>query len=553
MSTGACLRYSTDEQRPTSIDDQFRNCESIAKREGLSIDSKLKFSDEAITGKAEGTSKRAGYRRLLDAIEARECTVLIADELSRITRHYSEGARLMDIVDKTGLRIITGDGIDTGREGWKLLWMFKLMTAAQEVENSSSRTSRGMLGALHRGFQIAPPPFGYRAVREPAAGGKTCMRWVIHNEEAEIVRTIFRLRREGLSLVSISTYLKENNVLPPRYKSAKGVPYWRPGAIFRLLSNSIYRGIFIWNGSVSFRAHARKRRAQVVQQEFERESCRIVSDDDWYDCNKREASRDGQEPRAPRAGGQHLFTGMVRCGDCHGLLCIGGGPKSFTLYCPQCESATRIGARSSWIGYSSVGAARQAIEFGLTRLFTGEVLEEFHRRLEDRLLCGPAQEEKELREKENNIQASVSRLKSLIANPALDLELFQDDLVKANDQLRIVRKRLSTLQEQVSLLTPAVLEAQTMIEPLVMLRAILDGQLEVYKVRATLRRLISKFELVGRPRSGCSLYRIEFVPGVCVAELSGTPVMDSSTVTFEIEVTAPKRRPVQWLVSGKRV
>ena len=64
---------------------------------------------------------------------------------------------------------------------------------------------------------------------------------------------------------------------------------------------------------------------------------------------------------------------------------------------------------------------------------------------------------------------------------------------------------------------------------------------------------MASFELIGRPRPGCSLYRIEFAPGVCVAELTNTQVIDSSTVVFEVEVTAPKRRPVQWLVSGKRV
>jgi len=553
MPTGACLRYSSDEQRPTSIDDQLRNCEAIAAKEGLSIDSKLIFSDEAITGKAEGTSRRAGYRRMLDAIEARECTVVIADELSRITRHYSEGARLIDIIDNVGLRVITGDGIDTAREGWKMMWMIKLMSAAQEVENSSHGTSRGMIGALHRGFQIAAPPFGYRHVSEAVGGGKVCMRWVIDDGEAQIVRTIFQLRRDGLSLVKISTYLKEHDILPARYKTSRGVPYWRPGGIHRLLSNTIYRGIFIWNGSVSFRARARKRRAAVKPQEFERESCRIVSDEDWYDCNKRAASRDGQQPRAPRAGGQHLFTGLVRCGDCHSLLCVSGGPKSFSLHCPQCESEKRIGARASWIGYSSASAAREALEFGLRQLFTGEVLAEFHQRLADKMLHGPAKEERELRENAIDIQASVNRFKALMGNTKLDPKLFEDDMVKASDQLRIVNKRLSTLQERVSRLTPAVLEAQTTIEPLAMLHTILTGKLEVYKVRATLRRLIASFELIQRPRPGCSLFKIEFVPGVCVAELSSTPVMDSSTVAFEIEVTAPKRRPVQWAVSGKRV
>ena len=91
------------------------------------------------------------------------------------------------------------------------------------------------------------------------------------------------------------------------------------------------------------------------------------------------------------------------------------------------------------------------------------------------------------------------------------------------------------------------------IEPLAMLHAILNGELEVYKVHATLRRLLARFDLVARPRSGCSVFRIGFIPGVALAELTGTPVIDSSTITFEVTVSTVKRRPVEWTVSGHRV
>lgn len=554
MPTAAYARYSTDEQRPTSIEDQFRNCDTLAAKEGLTIDSRLKFSDEAITGKAEGTAKRAGYRRLLDAIDAGECTVLIADELSRITRHYSEGARLIDIIDNTGLRVITGDGIDTTREGWKLLWMVKLMAAAQEVENSSNRTIRGMVGALHRGYQVAPAPYGYRSVREKIPNSKLSgTRWLIQEAEAQIVRSIFRMRRDGLSLVKIAASLTGNGTLPPRYTSCKGAPYWRGGTVFRLLSNTIYRGMFVWNDSSYVKVRARKRRKTLEPKEFEREALRIVSDEDWYVCNQRSASRAEQPLRAPRGGGKHLFSGLVRCGDCHALLSVAGGPKSFSLYCPQCEAARRIGARPDWIGYSSVAAARNALEFGLRQLFTGEVLTEFHKRLKERLLQGPAREERELREKASKIEASVNRLKKLIVNPELGPELFEGELIQANDELRVVNNRLTALQGQISRLTPEVLEAQLTIEPLGMLYAILNGELEVYKVRATLRRLLACFELIARPVQGCSVFRIEFVPGVALAELTATPVIDSSTVAFEVTVSTTKRRPPVWSIEGRRI
>jgi site-specific DNA recombinase len=244
MPTAGYGRYSTDEkQSATSIEDQFRNCDTIAARAGLTIEERLRFSDHAITGKAEGTAKRAGYLRLLDAIDAGECTVLIADELSRLTRAYGEGARLMELVDSVGLRVITGDGIDTDRDGWRVMWIIKLMSAAQEVENTSSRTSRGMIGALYRGFQIAGAPYGYRSLREKIPDSKlTGARWFIHDGEAEVVRRIFRMRREGVSHVNIAAALKADGILTPRHLSCKGEAYWRGGTVHRLLETRFTGG-----------------------------------------------------------------------------------------------------------------------------------------------------------------------------------------------------------------------------------------------------------------------------------------------------------------------
>lgn len=138
--TGAYARYSPGKgQGETSIEDQLRRCRQVAEREGLSIDEKFVFADEAITGKAEGLAKRTQYRRLLDAIEARECSIVIVDEISRLTRHVREGGRLMDLVDEMGVRFLTNDGIDTQRDGWRPLWMVKLMAANMEVESTGTR------------------------------------------------------------------------------------------------------------------------------------------------------------------------------------------------------------------------------------------------------------------------------------------------------------------------------------------------------------------------------------------------------------------------------
>lgn len=552
-TTGQYGRYSDEEQKPTSIEDQLRNCERLAAREGLTIAPHLRFADRAVTGKAEGTAKRTGYRRLLDAIEAGECTVVIADELSRLTRAYGDGARLVELVESTGVRIITCDGIDTAREGWKLVFMFKLMTAAQEVENTSSRTRRGMLGALHRGKQIAPTPYGYIRHREMAPGGKECTTWSIDEKKATVVRDIFRLRRQGYSHANIGRWLKERGILPPRPHRCKGEPYWRVGTVVRILSNPIYRGTFIWNNSSTAKAEAKKKRKTLTPVAFEREDLRIVSDDLWYTCNERRPTESGEPERAASGGGKHVLSGLVRCGDCKAVLSVGGGPKSFSLHCPQCEPAVRIGGRSNWIGYSSVSAAMHALEFALRQLFTGEVRDEFHQRLRDRLLSGPAQEERELRERVRGLEGKVARLKTLIANPDLGPELFEADLVRANEELRVASTRLNKLQGLALKLTQEVVDAQVGADPLRLLHDVLYGEVQPFLVRATLRRLLATFELVRRPARGCSVFRIVFVPGVSVAELTQTPVVDSSSFGFEVTASTTNRRPAEWMVTATRL
>ena len=550
----AYARYSTDEQKATSIEDQIRKCQQIAEREGLTLEERLVFSDSAITGTAKGTAKRVQYQRLHDAVEARECDVLITDEISPLTRDIAEGARWVGIVDQTGLRVITADGIDTVREGWKILWLAKLMAANQEVESTSSRTTRGLRGQLIRGFQIAPAPYGYRRLQEIDAKGRVVgTRWVIEDSEAEVVRKMFQWRHEGLSLAKIAARLQEEKVLPPGYERCKGKPFWRAGSVYQVLANTIYRGVFVWNGSSFAKAKARKRRKEIKSEEFDRPQLRIVSDELWYSAKAVGSALARPAPRAPRGGGKHILSGLTRCGHCHSSLSVGGDRRSHTLWCAQCETSVRVGGQESWIGYSSVNAALAALRWAIRGMFTGEVREEFHQRLQARLLEGPAKEEQELRVRMTRLDATINRLKGLALIPEFGTELFAPELAQAVQEVRVVRQRLAIIDKNSGRLTTEALQLQLAADPLQLLDKLLDGAVEAYKVRATLRRLLSSFELVARPRKGCSVFRIALTPGVCIAEVSDTVVIDPSPVVFEVTVSTTHRRPVRCNVTGKRL
>jgi site-specific DNA recombinase len=548
-------RISMDEQRPTSIDDQLRRCREVATREGLSVEDRLAFADVAITGTAKGTRQRVQYQRMLDALRAGECTVVIADEISRLTRHISEGAMLMDLVEERGVRFLTHDGIDTARKGWRLLWMLKLMGAAQEVESTSDRTVRGMYGQLDRGYQIAKAPYGYRPERVLGPKGKLGgTLWHIDEAQAEVVRRIFQWRFEGASLLSIAARLQRDGVPPPAVRRCRGVPFWRPGSVYRVLDNAIYRGTFVWHGSSFTRTKARKKRQEVETAEFARPALRLVSDELWFACNGSRASSPDEARRSPRGGGRHYLSGLVRCGDCRALLSVHGGPASFALYCPQCASSTRVGGKMQWMGYSSAAAARQALEFVLRAVFGPQAREEFHRRLKAKLQQGPAAEELALRERLAHLRAVMARLKMLAMDLSFNPDELKPELDRTSRDIAVASQRLEVLGEHAKRLTPQVLACQLAVEPLELLHELLNSnKVEPYQVRATLHRLLQSFELIARPAPGCSRFRIGVLPGVCVAEFSDTPVIDAVPAMFEVTVSTTKRRPVVWTVEGKRV
>jgi DNA invertase Pin-like site-specific DNA recombinase len=486
----------------------------------------------------------------LDAIEAKLVDVVFIDDVSRATRDYLEGAKLMATVETSGLRVVTSDGLDTSQPNWKTLWQIKLMTAGMQVENTAMQVVRGMLGQLERGYQIAQPPFGYRGVREEGEDGKVHgTHWVIEEKEAEVIRKLYAWRKSGMSMAKIAFELNYVlKVLPPCHRRCKGKDvYWRPATVHRILANPIYKGIFVWNGSAFTKAKAKRRRKVVEEIEFERSSLGFISKELWAACNQ------PAKEMAARNGGRYSLAGVMHCGVCNALLSLKKVKNSCSVHCPQCEQANRVGGHHDFIGYSSLAAAKLALEWCLNEVFTGDVLKEFHARLQARLKAGPAEEEADLKQRLVELDASIKRIKRIALDPDIGDELFKVELVGVLTEQKLKKAQLAALDRRKTRDIEGTVAHQTSVDPLTLIRRLIDGEPEAYKVRATLRRLISKFEFVARPTRYVSVYELTFIPGVGVAEVSETEVIDDTGVAFRVTVSTTARRPVVWVVKGERI
>ena len=74
-------RYSSENQRDASIEDQIRLCRALAEREGWTVSSV--FSDRAQSG---ASTLRPGYQSMLEGVRRRACDVVVTEALDRISR-----------------------------------------------------------------------------------------------------------------------------------------------------------------------------------------------------------------------------------------------------------------------------------------------------------------------------------------------------------------------------------------------------------------------------------------------------------------------------------
>jgi DNA invertase Pin-like site-specific DNA recombinase len=536
-------RYSTDEQRDTSLEDQVRRCREEAAKRGFDVPDVLVFSDAALSGTAAAVEKRAGYRALINAWEQKSFEAVIVDEVSRLARDPLELAKLQQRVEASRVRLITADGIDSVTPNWQLPFGLAGIVGAHFLRETKHRVIRGMQGALERGFQIADAPIGYIAVREcDSSGAPVGTRWEIDQEKAEIVREMFEMRRNGMSLFAIAKEFNGRGIRPPRRARDGGHGYWRPSSLRRVYTNTIYRGVFTWNGSTFTYYRARKTGAKVEPVEYERPELRIVDDETWRICA-------GQSSATRfRGGRKHLFSGLATCGDCGNKLHHKVAGNRSTLYCAVCSQAVRVGVRPSWMGYAGAGGLRAALLLVIERLFDDALVAEFRARLRKRLEGDRSYELETAQAAARRARASYERLLRLARELPEDDVAMERELKAAALESRDAERKVRAVHENLSKVDRASIERQLVVDPRELLPRLLDDGAPVGKVQAVLQRLFPRIALVAKGDRRTRVYEISLAPGVAFANASDTPTVEEATVTVRVRVFSGAKGPTRWHV-----
>jgi site-specific DNA recombinase len=253
----------------------------------------------------------------MDAARSGKFDVILVEALDRLSRDQEDLAGIWKRLNFLGveLRAVhegTADQIQIGVRG--LLGSLFLTDLAHKVR-------RGMAGVVSDGRNAGGRAYGYR----PALGKRGELEIV--DEEAEVVRRIFREYVAGKTPREIAHALNKDGIRPPRGTN------WTSSTIngnkkrhHGIILNELYAGIVVWNRVRMTKDPDTGRRISRVNppEEWKRAKAPglAIIDKDLFDAaRRRKADRSHDAPERQRKA-KFLLSGLLKCGCCGGGLSV---------------------------------------------------------------------------------------------------------------------------------------------------------------------------------------------------------------------------------------
>ncbi len=322
-------RYSSDNQRDASIEDQLRLCRLYAEKQGWHIIKS--YSDRAVSG---ASLIRPGIQALhADALRG-NFDIVLAEALDRISRDQEDVAGLFKRLTFAGIKIVT---LSEG-EITHLHVGLKGTMNALFLKDLADKTRRGLRGRVEQGKAGGGLCYGYRVLAKLDARGEPVYgERAIEPTEAAAVQRIYQEFAAGKSPRAIAIDLNREGIPGP------GGRPWSQGTIRGhacrgngIINNELYIGRLVWNRqrflkdpNTGKRVSRPNPAAEWIKTDVP--ELRIIDDSLWQSVKGRQAELAILfEPtikgvRAARAAKINqarrpafLLSGLLTCGCCDG-------------------------------------------------------------------------------------------------------------------------------------------------------------------------------------------------------------------------------------------
>lgn len=338
-----------DKVESNSIGSQRSLCEDYIKKH-KDLELVATFADDGYSGT---NFDRPDFKKMMDLAKVGKIDAIICKDLSRCSRNYSEGGKLLQqTLPKLGIRFIAindqYDSFNGNPQSDSFIIPFKNLINDTYAKDISVKIRTNLDVKRRKGEYVgAYTPYGY--IKDP--DNKNHL--IVDEYAAGIVVQIFSMYKDGLSICRITDRLNELGVLSPmEYKKSCGIKFdtvfranetakWSYNAVHRVLTNEMYLGMTVQGkkSSPNYKVHEMKDidEAEWIRVEDTHEA--IITDDDFM-AVKTMLGRDMRS--ASDSSDANVFSGFVFCGDCKQPMVrkvVPAGNKKYYYY--VCSSNKR--------------------------------------------------------------------------------------------------------------------------------------------------------------------------------------------------------------------
>jgi len=353
--------------RISYTDDKSRESESLSNQRKMMEDFLKNYPDiEVVSEKSDDgytglLFDRPAFKEMMQDIIDNKVNCVIVKDLSRLGREYIEtGTYLRTIFPQYGVRFIAiSEGIDTAKDedlSGKLDVTLKTLMNDAYSQDISKKTRSALQAKRKNGeFVGACPVYGYKRTAEQ----KNTL--VIDDYAAEIVRDIFKMKKDGASAVKIAYKLNQQGVLSPfEYKKDRDLPTskggfadnanskWSATTIIRMLKDETYIGTLTQGKQTTF-SYKLKNKKLLPKEDWivtYNAHAPIIAKQD-FDLVQKLLNIDTRT--APNEDSVYLFSGILICGCCGTRMTRKTVPykdkKYYYYYCPKGKKNGCVGSK----------------------------------------------------------------------------------------------------------------------------------------------------------------------------------------------------------------
>ena len=291
MRCGIYVRVSTDDQRDNgySIDSQLRMIKEYCEKNEYNIVDI--YNDAGHSGK---DLMRPEMQRLLKDIKSKKINKLVAIKVDRLTRNNYDGFWLLNYCEEHDVKIeLILEPYDVSTANGEMIFGMNLVFGQRERKEIGARTKRAMEEMALERIHPSKAPYGY--IRNKETG-----HLEVEPIEAEVVKEIFELCKQGDSTRGIATIMKDNNAYLKQGK-------WKADRVYKILTNSIYIGIF------EYGKYKRKPQDILRVENY----CEPIIDEITWNATRNVLVKNKHSNYGEYI---HLFSGLVKCPICGEIM-----------------------------------------------------------------------------------------------------------------------------------------------------------------------------------------------------------------------------------------